>query len=141
MRSLPLPLEECSRSADVPRSLLQVQNSKNIPREAKAVIASFLEMSQPDLGVPEANAYEFQSGGVVGMLEKLRLKFQDQRSALEKEEMNAKHNFEMLLQKLTDNIREDTKIAGKKTSTKAQRLADGATAKGDLKSTETAKVG
>ena len=28
-------------------------------------------------GVPEANAYEFQSGGVVALLEKLRLKFQE----------------------------------------------------------------
>jgi len=127
-----------ARSADVPQSLLQVQASQHIPTEAKAVIESFLAMSSGDLGVPEANAYEMQSGGVVALLEKLRLKFQDQRLALEKEELNTKHNFEMLKQQLTDNIKEDNKIAEKKTSTKAQRLADAAQAKGALKVTEAA---
>merc|ERR1719422_2096993 len=128
-----------SREADVPQSLLQVQNSPHIPHEAKAVIESFLAMSSGDLGVPEANAYEFQSGSVAALLEKLRLKFQDQRLGLQKEEMNNKHNFEMLAQKLTDNIKEDGKNAARKTSTKAQRLASAAAAKGDLKSTEDEK--
>jgi len=71
-------------------------------------------------------------------LEKLRLKFQDQREVLEKEELNMKHNFEMLKQQLTDNIKEDNKVAAKKTATRAKRLADAATAKGDLKNTQAA---
>merc|ERR1719356_1778369 len=125
-----------SREADVPQSLLQVQNSPRIPKEARAVIESFLATSSSDLGVPEANAYEFQSGSVVALLEKLRLKFQDQRLGLQKEELNSRHNFEMLEQKLLDNIKEDEKNAARKTSTKAQRLASAAEAKGDLKSTE-----
>merc|ERR1719356_240861 len=125
-----------SRTADVPQSLLQVQNSPRIPKEARAVIESFLAMSNGDLGVPEANAYEFQSGSVVALLEKLRLKFQDQRLGLQKEELNSRHNFEMLEQKLTDNIKEDEKNAARKTATKAQRVASAAAAKGDLKSTE-----
>jgi len=129
-----------ARSADVPQSLLQVQASQHIPPEAKAVIESFLAMSAGDLGVPEANAYEFQSGGVVAVLEKLRLKFQDQRLALEKEELNAKHNFAMLEQQLSDNIKEETRIAAKKTSTKAQRAAAAAAAKGELESTRAAKA-
>lgn len=129
-----------SREADVPQSLLQVQNSPRIPPEAKAVIESFLSMSSSDLGVPEANAYEFQSGGVVALLEKLRLKFQDQRTNLQKEELNAKHNFEMLAQKLEDNIKEDNKRAGQKTSARSQRLADAAAAKADLKTTEAGKA-
>jgi len=130
-----------ARSADVPQSLLQLQASTQLPAEAKAVIESFLAASSSEEAFsPEANAYESQSGGVVNMLEKLRLKFQDQRTGLEKEEMNARHNFEMLAQKLTDNIQQDSKIAAKKTATKAQRLADAAGFKGDLKSTAKAKA-
>jgi len=131
-----------SRERDVPQSLLQVRDAPGIPREAKAAIESFLAMSsgEPGDGVPEANAYEFQSGGVVALLEKLRLKFQDQRLGVEKEEMSAKANFEVLHQTLTDNIAEENKVMGKKKETKAQRLADAATAKGELETTEAGKA-
>ena len=47
---------------------------------------------------PQANAYEFQSGGIVDMLEKLKDKFEDERTDLEKEESNARHAYEMLIQ-------------------------------------------
>jgi len=129
-----------TREADVPQSLLQVQKSPLIPQDAKAAIESFLAMASSDLGAPRGNAYEFQSGGVVTVLEKLRLKFQDQRLGLEKEEMSAKANFEMLEQALRDNIKEDTKNAGKKTAARASRLGDAARAKGDYKMTEAAKT-
>eukprot|EP00443_Scrippsiella_acuminata_P049147 CAMPEP_0115428626 /NCGR_PEP_ID=MMETSP0271-20121206/30082_1 /TAXON_ID=71861 /ORGANISM="Scrippsiella trochoidea, Strain CCMP3099" /LENGTH=687 /DNA_ID=CAMNT_0002853741 /DNA_START=78 /DNA_END=2141 /DNA_ORIENTATION=+ len=131
-----------SREADVPQSLIQVRDAPGIPQEAKIAIESFLAQGAGEASqvAPEANAYEFQSGGVVGMLEKLRHKFQDQRLALEKEEMNAKANFEMLAQKLTDNIKEDKKRAADKTATKAQRVEDAAIAKGDLKATEATKA-
>merc|ERR1719327_798695 len=79
-----------SREADVPQSLLQVTKSKFIDDKAKAVIASFLALgSGSETSAPEANAYEFQSGGVVSLLEKL-LKFEDQKLTLEKEEMTSK---------------------------------------------------
>jgi len=131
-----------SREADVPQSLLQVRDSPRIPAEAKATIESFLALATggSEEGAPEANAYEFQSGGVVAMLEKLRHKFQDERLALQKAEMNAKHNFEMLEQKLTDNIKEETQRATDKTAKKGQRLDDAATAKGDLQTTEATKA-
>ena len=44
-----------------------------------------------DVSAPQANAYEFQSSGIVDMLEKLKDKFEDLRGELEKEEMDAKH--------------------------------------------------
>jgi len=127
-----------SREADVPQSLIQVRDAPSIPQEAKAVIESFL--AQGSMGAPEANAYEFQGGGVVQMLEKLRHKFQDQKLALEKQEMNSKGNFEMLKQKLTDNIKDDKKRKGDKTEAKAQKLEDAAVAKGDLKNTKVTKA-
>ena len=51
-----------------------------IPAEAKRAIDAFVQQSESlDVSAPEANAYEFQSSGVVEMLEKLLDKFIDER--------------------------------------------------------------
>ena len=42
--------------------------------------------------------------GVVDMLEKLHDKFEDERTDLEKEESNARHAYEMLIQDLTAQV-------------------------------------
>jgi len=58
--------------------LLQVNKLELIPEHAKKVISAFLsqgdEMEEDPLAVsaPQANAYEFQSSGIVDMLEKLK---------------------------------------------------------------------
>merc|ERR1719487_1715735 len=72
-------------------ALLQVANGKLFPVESRRVINAFLTYGTDDshalkVSAPEANAYEFQSQGVVDMLEKLASKFSDERSALEEEE-------------------------------------------------------
>merc|ERR1719478_1529078 len=129
------------KSADVPQSLLQVQNSKLINDRAKAAITSYLAVAQnleSDEFAPEANAYENQSGGVVSLLEKLLAKFEDQKLTLEKEEMKKVGNFQVLEQQLTDNIKEGEKSIGEKTKMKAQRLEDEETALGDKEATEAA---
>jgi len=123
-----------ARTADVPQSLLQLKNAKLIPRRAKVMIESFLAMrseSSGEAGEPEANAYEFQSGSVISMLEKLKADFSAQLLALEKEEMNSKANYEVLAQTLTDNIAYAKKSVAKKTATKAARLESAASDKGD----------
>merc|ERR1719310_1444425 len=89
---------------------------------------------------PEANAYEFQSGGVVDLLEKLKLKFEDQKLTLEKEEMNSKANFEVLAQQLTDDIKANNDSVEKKTAMKAKRTGDAADAKGDREVAERSKA-
>merc|ERR1719375_1853009 len=98
------------------------------------------ESARDDLGAPEANAYEFQSGGVVAMLEKLLHKFEDELFALEKAEMNANANYEMLAQKLTALIRDAKDAIAKKTTTKAERIEFAANAKGELETTSAAKA-
>merc|ERR1719201_1894467 len=76
-------------------SLAQVSALKSlnlIPKEAKQAIDAFLQQDAPEglaVSAPEANAYEFQSSGVIEMLEKLLDKFIDERTTLEKEEMNS----------------------------------------------------
>jgi len=131
------------READVPQSLLQVATMSGVSAQQKAVINSFLALqadASSEAGAPEANAYEFQSGGVVSLLEKLKLKFEDQRLALEKEEMTSKGNFQVLLQQLTDDIKADNAAIQKKTAMKGKRLGDAATAKGDKEVTEASKA-
>merc|ERR550514_97883 len=75
-------------------SLVQVSALKDlnlIPADAKKAIDAFLQQD-PDpaeglaVSAPESNAYEFQSSGIVEMLEKLLDKFIDERTTLEKEE-------------------------------------------------------
>merc|ERR1719197_1664107 len=131
-----------SKAGSIPQaSLLQIQNMPQITAHEKAVIGSFLAMStQSESGAPEAEGYEFQSGGVVSMLEKLKLKFEDQRLALEKEEMSTKANYQVLMQQLTDDIKADNAAIKKKTAMKAKRLEDAAQAKGDKEVTDASKA-
>merc|ERR1711871_1931652 len=116
-----------------------------IPAAAKRSIDVFLqqdpEASDEGLAVsaPEANAYEFQSHGVVEMLEKLLDKFIDERTTLEKEEMNARHAFEMLMQDLKAQIDQATADRDEKAEAKAKALQAKADAEGELSDTITTR--
>merc|ERR1712086_1180437 len=96
-----------------------------IPEEAKKTINAFLQQD-PDEGLavsaPEAAGYEFQSQGVIEMLEKLLDKFIEERTVLEKEEMNSKQAFEMLIQDLTAQIDQAKQDRTEKAETKAKKL-------------------
>merc|ERR1719316_2292587 len=123
-------------------SLLQVTKMERVPENVKRTIYSFLatdnEVIQPaglSVSAPEANAYEFQSGGIVEMLEKLLDKFRDERSTLEKDELGAKHAYEMIMQDLQDSIEAAEKVMGRATVTKAERETAAAEAKGEFEDT------
>merc|ERR1712038_82729 len=113
-----------------------------IPEEAKQTINAFLQQDPDDalaVSAPEAAGYEFQSQGVVEMLEKLLDKFIEERTVLEKEEMNSKQAFEMLVQDLKAQIDQAKQDRTEKTETKAKKLQAKADAKGDLTETTTTK--
>jgi len=132
-----------ARSADVPQSLLQVQKSPLLPADAKAMVTSLISMTDTAneaIGAPEANAYEFQSGSVIAILEKLAARFSEELLALQKAEMSAKANYEVLMQQLTDNIKEEKSSVAKKTELKACRMGDAAKASGDLVIVQEAKL-
>merc|ERR1719169_17577 len=125
-------------------SLVQVSALKElslIPAEAKRTIDTFLMQDPEGLAVsaPEANAYEFQSSGVIEMLEKLLDKFIDERTTLEKEEMNSKHAYDMLMQDLKAQIAQATQDRDEKAESKAKTLQHKADAEGDLKDTTTTR--
>merc|ERR1719162_1823567 len=125
--------------------LVQVAALKDldlIPKEAKRSIDVFLAQD-PDEGLavsaPEANAYEFQSQGIIDMLQKLLDKFADERTTLEKEETNARHAFEMLIQDLTAQVEQATSARVEKAETKAKKLQAKADAEGTLQDTITTR--
>eukprot|EP00746_Dinoflagellata_sp_MGD_P072434 gnl/MRDRNA2_/MRDRNA2_29399_c0_seq1.p1 gnl/MRDRNA2_/MRDRNA2_29399_c0~~gnl/MRDRNA2_/MRDRNA2_29399_c0_seq1.p1 ORF type:complete len:664 (+),score=247.74 gnl/MRDRNA2_/MRDRNA2_29399_c0_seq1:72-2063(+) len=133
------------RAADIPQSLLQLSKSDLIPAKARAIVASMMQVQESakntdTLAAPEANAYEFQSGGVVAMLEKLLHKFEDELFALEKAEMNANANYEMLMQKLTALLRDAKDAIAKKTAEKASKLEFAAESKGEMEVTSATKA-
>jgi DNA repair exonuclease SbcCD ATPase subunit len=125
-------------------ALVQVSDLKSlslIPDSAKKAIDIFLQQADDTEGLavsaPEANAYEFQSHGVVEMLEKLLDKFNDERTTLQKEEMNSKHAYDMLMQDLKAQIAQATQDRGSKAEEKAKNLQAKADANGSLKDTTT----
>jgi len=128
-------------------SLAQVAALKElnlIPDKAKKIINAFLSTEEDAMenveAAPEANAYEFQSHGVVEMLEKLEDKFIDERGTLEKEEMNSRHAFDMLIQDLKAQVAQATTDRGEKAEAKAKTMQAKADNTGDLNDTTTSKA-
>merc|ERR1712008_281699 len=122
--------------------LKELNSLELIPQEAKKAINVFLEQDPAEglaVSAPEAAGYEFQSQGVIEMLEKLLDKFIDERTVLEKEEMNSRHAFDMLIQDLTAQIDQAKQDRTEKAETKAKKLQAKADAKGDLTETTTTK--
>jgi len=124
-------------------SFVQVASLKSltlIPEKTKRMIAAFLSEENDDslaVSAPEANAYEFQSSGVVEMLSKLLDKFIEEQTTLEKEESNSKHAYEMLMQDLKAQVAQAEKDRDSKAESKAKNLQAKADASGSFKDTTT----
>jgi len=123
-------------------SLVQLTTMNFIPQDAKNMIQAFIEQDPEEglaVSAPEANAYEAQSGGIVEMLDKLLDKFIEERTQLEKEEMNSKHAYDMLMQDLKAQIGQAESDRDEKAEFKAETLQSKADAQGDLKDTTTTR--
>lgn len=124
--------------ADLIQTVAKVQSLRLVHIETKKALSAFLQQAQPDelsVEAPEANAYEFQSGGVVEMLEKLKSEFQGKKAELDTEEMNANHAYEQIMQMLSDSIdnAEHEAASKRKATAEAQQLK--AETNGDLTQT------
>jgi len=129
--------------AEFMQALVQVQSQKLVPPRAKKALAAFLQQASdleqmPDSDLfkeaPEANAYSFQSGGVIDILEKLKDEFTAKKTDLDKEELAAQQGFESISQQLADNIENAEHEISKKTATRAETAQLKAEAEGDLAS-------
>jgi len=114
-------------------SLVQLK-SLQLPAKASqklnALLAEGYEVKQGS--APEVDIYEFQSDGVIGMLEKLQDKFVDERVKLEKEELSKKHSYDLMALSLDDKMEQSKKEKEQKTTFKAKALQDKASSESDL---------
>jgi len=120
----------------------QLRSLNLIPQEAKRALDVFLAQDPDEtlaVSAPEANAYEFQSQGIIDMLEKLLDKFIDERTTLEKTETESVQAFELLSQDLTNSIDHATQSREEKAALKAKKLQARADAEGDLEDTTTTR--
>jgi predicted nucleic acid-binding Zn-ribbon protein len=101
-------------------------------------LSAFVQQQQGDsdddmeLGAPAAKAYESKAGAIVDVLGDMKEKAESELADLRKAEGNAKHNFDMLKQSLTDSLSADnTDLTQEKNALSASTEAK-ATAEGDL---------
>merc|ERR1719194_45744 len=105
----------------------------------RRVMVAFLEMSQrteeatnKELGGPAVAAYEFQSGKIITMLEKLKKKFKGELDAVEEAESTQAHAYNLEMLHLGDSIEAAKADRAQKAEANAQRKADSAEAKANL---------
>jgi len=123
--------------SQVTSALQTVLDASSVTSQDKSKVQALLQSSSDDwlsqpAGAPEAAAYESHSGSILETLEDMLDKAQAQQAEGQKAEMNAKHNFEMLAQKLKDAIKNEGKEMDGAKKDKAASEEAKATAEGEL---------
>jgi len=127
--------------------LKSLRNLKLIPDNAKRTIEIFLQQDGPEdaeaegleIKNPEAHGYEFQSNGVIEMLEELHTKFVAERTALNKKEQKRVSAYKQLMQDLNNQIEYGTADEERKTNSKNTHKEKKTQAEKDLSDTTLVK--
>jgi len=126
-----------SKNYDVPQAEAFLQKMAISKPGMRRVLAAFIQESQETAkGGPAVAAYEFQSGGIIELLEKFLKKFKGELEQVETEESNQAHNFDLEKIQLSDTIDYMKKEIEEKTVLKAKRASESAQAKSDLAATK-----
>jgi len=129
-------------------SLIEVQALTSlamVPEDAKNALNAFLQSSAADsdddltVSGPETHGYEFQSQGIIDMLDKLRLKFIAQRENARTEESNMANNNNMVTQDLSASIAQGRQDIADKSAARARFLEKKASDEGEKADTEAVK--
>merc|ERR1719181_945585 len=105
----------------------------------RRVLAALLqEQEETSKGGPEVAAYEFQSGGIIQLLEKFLKKFEGELAEVNEEESNQAHNYDLEMIHLSDTIAYLKKEIEEKSVLKAKRSSDSAADQSTLASTKQA---
>lgn len=125
-----------------PQAMMMLQKMAVSKPGLRPVLAAFLaeavKTSEP--GAPEVASYEFQSGGIVAMLEGLLEKFEKELGDVEAAETSKTQNYDLNKIQLTDLIAYSSKNREEKAGTKADLTAKSGKAKGDLAATKKSKA-
>jgi chromosome segregation ATPase len=128
-----------SKNYDVPQAEAFLQRMAVAKPGMRRVLAAFIQETQNQettRGGPAVAAYEFQSGGIVELLEKFLKKFKGELEEVESEESNQSHNFDLEVIQLSDTIDYMKKEIEEKSVLKAKRASESAQAKSDLAATK-----
>eukprot|EP00438_Fugacium_kawagutii_P024347 Skav222447 [mRNA] locus=scaffold993:181645:204467:+ [translate_table: standard] len=112
-------LKELKAKTKAGGALVQLKSLKLPEHASRGLNALLSEGFEDKLLSSMGEPYEFQSGGVVTMLEKLEDQFVDERLQLEKDETSKRHAFELLSSSLTRKTEEATKEQQQKEAFKA----------------------
>merc|ERR1719324_1062410 len=128
-----------SKNYNVPEAEALLQKMAISKPGMQRVLAAFIQEGQHGevaRGGPAVNAYEFQSGGIISLLEKFLKKFQGELEEVETEESNQAKNFDLEMINLSNTIDYLKKEIEEKSVLKAKRSKESAQAKSDLASTK-----
>merc|ERR1712194_701426 len=90
-----------------------------MPRVLSAFLQEKGRTSLRGDGAPAVAAYEFQSGGIVSMLDGLHSKFKSELADVEEAESNSAHEFSLTELHLSNTIAKDTSDRDEKVVAKA----------------------
>merc|ERR1719183_690075 len=127
-----------SKSQDVPEASAFLQQQAIEKPGMRRVLAAFLQGTQGQeatRGGPAVAAYEFQSGGIVTLLEKFLKKFKGELAEVETQESNQANAYDLEMINLSNTIDYMKKELEEKTVLKAKRSKESAQAKSDLAAT------
>jgi len=128
-----------NQNVDRPQAMLQLQKMAAKVNGMRHVLAALLETEESKTtvhGGPEVAAYEFQSGGIVQVLEKLQDKFQGQLADTESAESNAAHAFDLQVLHLDNLVTESKSDREEKAGVKAKLAGESRAAQKDLADTK-----
>jgi len=128
-----------ARNYNVPEAEALLQKMAVSKPGMRRVLAAFIQETQQreaSRGGPAVDAYEFQSGGIVALLEKLLKKFKGELDDVETQEANEAHNYDLVIIQLSDTIDYLKKELEEKSVLKSKRASEAARAKSDLASTQ-----
>merc|ERR1719169_371139 len=115
-----------------------VLNAAALSLHDKAKLKSMLQEGRQSedeyglMGAPAPDAYKGHSGGIVDVLQDMLDKAEDQLAEARKEEMTAKHEYDMLKQSITDALKFANVDKEEATKRKAASEEEKAVAEGDL---------
>lgn len=135
-------LKEQDKDTPQADSFLQLRAALDrggMPQDAQHMINALISQGLLQESAPEANAYEFQSFGVLQMLEKLLNKFVDERSKLMSTEVDSRHKYDMVVLELKQQIEQASQDRDDQESMRAKKLEEKAEAEDDYKETSAAR--
>jgi len=133
-----------AQAHDVAQSAALLQKLPNLDTNLKNMINTFLAHDKdPEdvdaenlaMGTPQANAAEFQSGGIIDLFKKINGDFDEKLAELQKKELQDKNSFDLLMADLTTSKNTATASHQEKSEARSKALEDAAEAKSSLADT------